>query len=568
MKRLIPLAFVIFFLIANRGAYKGFFDGDDLDNLAMTHNLPSSYFAEKLVTPQLDQSNFRPVGHALYHFFGRQAGLNFPLYIGALHTIHLLNVFLLWLVLRALGFAPLNAAFGLLLFAFNMGAFEIYWKPMYIFDLLCATFTLTSLLLWLHNRWVLSLIAFWCAFKSKEVAIALPVMLAALEFTRGTKRFRQIIPFVAVSLNFGIQAAIGNRGRDNDYTLRFTWNALKTCVAFYGHRILIVPYGTAFVAALLFVNDKRARFGVVALLLFMAPMLFLPGRLFGAYLYVPLIGLSIAAAAFSTKAGRITTAAVALIWLPLNYREMQHRRKEQLTIADENRAYMTKVQQLIRDNPRTNSFIFDRSPEGLHSWGVRAAVRYALLPSVTFHDAEAGTPEALALLKTPNLAFLMWDPTHHHFNTVARQDDQLDAPYIAMNAATPLWQFDEGWHGLEATFKWTNIVARAHLARPAGSTHFEVLVNVGPLLIEKLKKTKLEIMIDGVKIGEKEFETPGWRTLAFEAPTSTKPMAQVEFKSSPGFFYEDHNPADALGIAVSGFGFPTPQYPAVPPPVQ
>ena len=121
------------------------------------------------------------------------------------------------------------------------------------------------------------------------------------------------------------------------------------------------------------------------------------------------------------------------------------------------------------------------------------------------------------------------------------------------------------------SFEEVDVTARgapAHLARPAGSTHFEVLVNVGPQLIEKLKKVKLEIAIDGLKIGEQEFETPGWRTLKFEAPPSTKATAQVELKSSPGFFYEDHNPADALGIAISGFGFPTPQYPAVLPPVQ
>ena len=566
MKRLAPIAFLLFaffFWIANRGAYKGYFDGDDLDNLNMTNAIPLELFVRNFVSPKLDQSNFRPVGHFFYRFFGRPAGLNFPAYIFFIHGVHLVNFILAWLLLRALGFAPWNAAFGTLFFAFNMGTFEIYWKPMYVFDLFCATFTLSSILLWIHNRWILSWLAFWCAFKSKEVAIALPAVLALLEYTQGNRRWKQLIPFFAVSLNFGLQAAIGNRGRDNAYTLRFTFDALKTCLAYYGNRILVVPYGGAILAALLFLKDKRARLGVLAILLFMGPLLFLPGRLFGAYLYVPLIGLSIAAAAFSHQAGRIASVVLILIWLPFNYREMQHRRKEQLAISDQNRDYVDQVRKLLRDAPATDTFIFDKSPDGLHWWGVRAAARYAIRPRIEFNEAEIRTPEALALSKNPNVAFLNWIPGRDHFYIVARKKDTVEIPYIAMNEQTPLWQLGDGWHGLENHFQWTNLVADARLARPAGVTRFEVMVVVGPLLIQTVKKVKLEVWIDDAKIGEREFDTHGWRAIIFDVPPSTSSIAQVQFKASPGYFYKDSNPADALGIAIGGFGFPTPQYPAV-----
>lgn len=570
MKRLAPIAFAlfaIFFYIANRGAYKGFFDGDDLDNLNMTNAIGAGQFIDTFFSPKLDQSNFRPVGHAFYHYFGRRAGLNFPRYILFIHSVHLLNAMLAWLLLRALGFQPFNALAGVLFFAFNMGAFEIYWKPMYVFDLVCATFTLASLVLWMHNRWILSFIAFWCAFKSKEVAIALPVVLALIEYTLGARRWKQLIPFFAVSLNFGLQAAIGNRARDNAYTLRFTFDALKTCLTYYGNRILVVPYGGLLVAALLFVRDKRARLGVIAILLFMGPMLFLPGRLFGAYLYVPLIGLSIAAAAFSHKAGRIASVVLVLLWLPLNYRGMQVRRKQELTIAGQNRDYMNRVTQLLQDAPATNAFIFDKSPQGLHSWGVRAAVRYAVWPRA-YKEAEIRTAEALELANEPNLAYMMWIPERDRLYIAARTKGTLDIPYVAMNEQAPLWQLGDGWHGLEGGFQWTNLVASARLARPSDATRFEMLVNVGPLLIDKLKNVKLEVLVDGAKIGEQNFETPGWRALGFTVPPSASPTAQVQFRSSPGYFYDDHNPADALGIAIGGFGFPTPQYPAVAPPSQ
>ena len=142
-------------------------------------------------------------------------------------------------------------------------------------------------------------------------------------------RWKLLIPFFAVSLNFGVQAILGNRGPETAYTLHFTFEALKTCLAYYGNLILVIPYGGFMVAALFFIRDKWARFGVIAILLFMGPMLFLPGRLFGAYLYVPLVGLAIAGAAlqFQGRPYRVAYCRV-LIWLPLNYREMQIRRKK------------------------------------------------------------------------------------------------------------------------------------------------------------------------------------------------------------------------------------------------
>ena len=562
MKRLLLfLAFVVLFEIANRGAYKGYFDGDDIENLNLSHALGADVLAQEFATPMLNHSNFRPVGQAFYKYFGGPAGLNFPRYIAFLHAVHCLNVILVWLLLRALGFEMLTAAFGTIFFAFHMGAFDIYWKPMFIFDLLCATFTLSSILLWLHNRWILSLVAFWCAFRSKELAIALPAVLAAIEYTQGTQRWKQLIPFFAASLSFGIQAALGNRSRDNDYSLRFTGEALKTCVAYYTNHILIVPFGGALVAALLFVKDKRARLGVVALLLLISPMLFLPGRLFGAYLYVPLIGLAIAATAFSQQAGRIASLIILLIWLPLNFREMQVRRKAQLTLADQNREYMGRIAKLMQDAPATNAFIFHNGPDGLHFWGVRAAARYARRPATDIKDAEFRTKEALELASEPNLTYLMWVPGPNRFYTVSRNATTPDIPYIAMDEQTPLWQLGKGWRGLEGKYQWTNLVAEAHLARPSGAQTFEVLVNVGKELIEAVKEVKLAVYLDDVQIGEFNFSGPGWRNLTMQAPPSTSSTAKVRLQSSPGYA---RDPDDVLGIAIGGFGFPTRAYPAAP----
>src|SRR5207237_6965307 len=103
-------------------------------------------FITPLLTPRFFENNFRPVGHLSYWFMGRLAGLTFPPYILVIHAVHLINVVLLWLLLRRLELPPAADATGVLFFAFHMAAFDVYWKFMYVFDLLCGTFCLLSLL--------------------------------------------------------------------------------------------------------------------------------------------------------------------------------------------------------------------------------------------------------------------------------------------------------------------------------------------------------------------------------------------------------------------------------------
>ena len=132
------------------------------------------------MNPVYNARNFRPVGHLYFRIMSRAVGLDFPDYLLPLHLLHLLNVWLLWMVLRSLGASPFAAGAGALFFAFNMAVFDVYWKPMYAFDLFCAAFCLLSLLFWIKRRWVLSFLAFWLAYKSKELAVMLPAVLAML----------------------------------------------------------------------------------------------------------------------------------------------------------------------------------------------------------------------------------------------------------------------------------------------------------------------------------------------------------------------------------------------------
>src|SRR5579884_2862450 len=144
-------AFLALFFVANRGAYKGYFSGDDLDSLGWAQWIGVRDFAIGLISPFMGPSNFRAVGHLMYVLLGRTAGLNFPIYVFYIQTLHIITVVLLWFLLRRLQFSDLQAAVGAFLFGFNMAVFDVYWKPMYDFDLLCGLFSIVTIWLYIND---------------------------------------------------------------------------------------------------------------------------------------------------------------------------------------------------------------------------------------------------------------------------------------------------------------------------------------------------------------------------------------------------------------------------------
>src|SRR5689334_17071485 len=186
----VALTLALLFLIANRGTYKGYFSGDDIDNISWTSNSRTVAFLSGVARPVFFRNNFRPVGHYYFYALGHSVGLKFTPYVAVLQAFHLLNGVVLWLVLRRLNLHPLAALSAILFFLFHTATFDAYWQPMYIFDVLCGTFGLLSLLLFIDRRWILSLICFWLAYKAKEVAVMLPAAFFAYEFLVGEKRWK------------------------------------------------------------------------------------------------------------------------------------------------------------------------------------------------------------------------------------------------------------------------------------------------------------------------------------------------------------------------------------------
>lgn len=402
--------FAATFLLANRAAYRGWFQDDSVDNLSWTPWLSPYDYLKGAVTPLYQPNNFRPAGHFYFYAMEGIAGLNFPAYVAVLQGIHLLNVWLLWLIVRRLGASPLAAAAACAFFGLHMALFDDFWKPMYVFDVLCGAFSLAALYGWMRGRWILALAAFWLAYKSKELAVMLPLVLALYEVWFGTRRWKQLIPFFAVSLSFGLQGMMLNPNRDNDYTFRFNLAALGRTLPYYAGRLFLVPHlGFAVPLFAVVARHRRTWFGLAAMALFFFPLVFLPGRIFSAYCYLPLAGLAIALTGVAETVSPAAVAALVILMLPMDWRELRHRSRETLARDAGIAAWMDTVERFSEAHPEARRFVYSGGPEGFQRWGIEGALEY-------FYDREplvirsSGDPDAAQVRAAGRTAVLEWDP--------------------------------------------------------------------------------------------------------------------------------------------------------------
>lgn len=411
--------FAALFLWVNRGAYDGYFSADDFDNLANARVAPAQMYGEFLLTLRYNPLNFRPIGHGVYFVMQRLAGLHFPAYIALIQILHLLNTLLLWLILRRFGMPILAASAGALFFAFELAVFDIYWKPMYVFDLVCCLFCLLAILAWMHDKVVLSLVAFWLAYKSKEVAVMLPAVLALYEYWFGARRWRRLILFFVVSLIFGSQALYSNLSRHDAYSLHFSLLAVAQSAWYYLSRLPGVPGAWLILLPLPFlVRDRRFWFGYATFFLWLVPMLLLRGKWGSAYLYIPLTGLAFS---FATLAARVKPVWVALffaLWVPWNFYALGKYEDRTLAESDEVREWTSVVTQFVRAHPGVDTFIYDCLPASFEDWGVRGVLRYDLAPNAPLRlfsasDMEAEHPGAPA-------GVLRWDTVRHRTEAFLR----------------------------------------------------------------------------------------------------------------------------------------------------
>ena len=402
------IAIVIAFLALNYRAYTGFFQDDELDTLSWAATVPARQFVVDLIKPTFDVANFRPPGHLYFTLMAIASGENFPPFITPIFALHLLNALLLFLLARRMNIGFWQSLAGTAFFTLSAGALDAYWKPMYVYDLFCASFTLASILFYSHRRWILSFIAFWCAYKSKELAVMLPVVLLAWEHWFGDRRYLRLIPFFLVSLSFGIQGLILNPNKDNEYTFRFTWNALTVTAPFYANRFLLFPASGVLLAALLLIRDRRIWLGLIGTAAFLFVLLFLPGRTYEAYVYLPLACATLAMAAAFSHVKPVWAWIALALWMPLNIRSLHRQQRAILAADNEVRNFVSAINDFAAKNPQIRTLVYENVPNGFHHWGTEAAWviahHGASVPAYYFSD-----PRAKEALTHETVAYGLWD---------------------------------------------------------------------------------------------------------------------------------------------------------------
>lgn len=420
---LAALGIAIVFLLLNHKAYDGFFQDDELDNLNWAPTLPALTFLTHMVKPAFETDNFRPVGHFYFKLMGSLFGLDFAPYITPIFAIHFLNGLLLFLLMRKLAIKPWCALAATAFFALSATAFDAYWKPMYVFDLLCTTFSLASILLYAYRRWVLSFLAFWLAYKSKELAVMLPAVLALYEYLFGDRRFKILIPFFLVSLSFGVQGIVLNPNKDNDYTFHFTPQALAIALPFYANRFLLFPFSGAILFALAFLRDRRIVFSLAAMSLVMVPLIFLPGRLYEAYAYLPLACASIAIAAASARFNPLYAWLALAIWMPHNVREIRHERRAILEADDAAFAFVDALSKWTG----TYTLVYDGLPPNFHYWGATGAWNIVHRRQ-DLRAFPADWPDASKAMASDTVVYGTWNPQNQTLTLRLRSPSTVTEP--------------------------------------------------------------------------------------------------------------------------------------------
>jgi hypothetical protein len=507
------LASITIFCIANRGAFEGYFSDDDLDNLSWATVAGTPGLLRDFVSLRFSENNTRATGALFYKVLGNSFGLEFGRYVPWLFGVHLLNCALLgWLAHRR-GASEFGAWTAAVFWGFHAALLEAWWKPMYCFDLLCASFCLLTWHLFQSHRFWPALLTFLVAYRAKEVAVFLPFAMA---FDGGPRVWALAI----LSLNFSVQAMRANSGRDNDYTLRFRLDSLYTTIPYYAKHFFNYKWGALVLAPLAwFWRERQFWLGVLGSLIMLAPLLFLPKRLFSVYWYVPMIPLALGLAFVFAKAPRRLLLAGLACWLALNYAKLREKRNAELALAQENRAYVQQLTTFYALRPFPRQIFLEGRPPGLQPHGVQGALTLTTgQRDVRILNAELEEHRQLAA--NQDLMTLQWfRPTKtlsivpHRYREAKLSDLDLTLPQSA-------WALRGGWTGWENEGRLAGASARLALYAPPDSARF--------LFTWAARSAGTKLLMNGMPIGEAK----GAAQETFALPKAVQGEIELELQSS------------------------------------
>jgi len=276
------------------------------------------------------------------------------------------------------------------------------------------------MLAYFHERWILGLATFWLAYKSKELALMLPVALAAYEFWNGARNWKRLIPYFAIALSFGLQALVFNSRLDpsHGYALHFSGSALWQTVSFYSSAIFFVPFGGFLLALLLLMRDRRVYLGLLLMAIGFLPLLGLTTKMSAAYWYVPMIGLAIAIGALAERVPRRALIVAAVAFVAVNYAIVRAKGRELLALDEERRAYIAALETYAREVPKLRAVVYETTPEHMYSWGVEDGITKVFGWGITV--VPASDPRAKEAMEKIPMAVISYDRANKSIHGTVR----------------------------------------------------------------------------------------------------------------------------------------------------
>lgn len=493
----IVAAAVVLFAIANRGAHEAYFSDDDLDNIANTLLPGTDLFWKGWLSPQFDRFNFRPVGHFTYRLLAQQFGLRFEWFVAFIQLLHLVNVGLLFWLLRRWEFSAKAAGAASLVFAFQPALFAAFWKPMYLFDLWCGFFVLLVLHSWRSGWLIPSIVAFWCAYKAKEVCIFLPLVLVI----QSPREWMRAAVLGLISLSFGGQALIANSARNDDYALRGTTSGVMQSLGFY----LAKSFGSPVLLAAAWwrVRDPRLLWGVAGFALLMIPLLLLPARLFAVYLYVPFVLLSVACAAVLERVPARALIVLMLVFCAASYVGLRRFRRAEIAQGNSARQFVKAACAVLPSQPQWKKAYYDGLPADRAVWGTIATYR---------------------LCNGRNLTMVLEPWPLGGPGPVIRFHRSLDQKQARLEVTDGATDWISGGYGWEEWFRWSAPQARWRVTGP-------VRVTVRPVPAQL--PVTVEFRQSGEVIARQRLERPEFAEIAVASRAGEIEMMVPEFRA-PG----------------------------------
>jgi hypothetical protein len=521
---------LLLIFLAHRDARRGYFEDDDLDTLTWARLLPLQDLITNIPTLKYPPEHSRPIGFFYYDAIERRVGLEYQPYVVALDAIGILNLVLLWLLLRQLGLDATASAAGCAFFASHRALFDAWWKPMFIYDVVCTTFSLLAILLYARRRWILSLVCFWLAVRTKEIAIVLPAIFLWYELTCGERKWMRTLPFFLPAAVYGVNGLIYNLHQSSNYSVHASPAALWKSLSFYSSKLFHIRYaGFLLLAAPLAVRDRRIYFGLGAAVLALSIYLLLPGRLLEVYLYLPMVGVAIVVAVLAMHRPAAVVALVAVAWLTWNFALVRKQARFTLAEADDRRAFVMAVR-AVSDSP---VYFYDTIPASMHSWGVEGALRLYHPGIEAVHRLEDSNPPT-----DKPAELLNWDPQHRRL--AAGAFHFAESAQVGTDEQTPPWQLVRGWLGVENGRRRIRGQASARLYRPPGAVEFTWEACAA-------QPASLRIFVDGEELPQIAFDRAGCVQRRAPVRPRANGIVGVDFLPSP----------ETAPLSIGPFGFAT-----------